>query len=67
MPTYSYKCSACGNVFDKVQSINSRPRAVCPKCDTLTKHRLITQIGGIIFNGWFPGKEIARKETNEET
>jgi putative FmdB family regulatory protein len=51
MPTYNYKCKNCGFVFDKVQSINSKPRACCPKCNEFTNHRLITQIGGIIFKG----------------
>jgi putative FmdB family regulatory protein len=51
MPMYEYKCSSCGHVFEKTQCINSRPRANCPKCNTLTKTRLISKIGGLIFKG----------------
>lgn len=38
-------------MFEKTQSINSRPKATCPECGNTTKTRLITQVGGIIFKG----------------
>jgi putative FmdB family regulatory protein len=32
MPTYSYKCVACGTAFDIQQSIKDEPMTVCPNC-----------------------------------
>jgi putative FmdB family regulatory protein len=35
MPTYSYRCEACGETFERVETISEhrtgKPR--CPKCD----------------------------------
>lgn len=64
MPLYRYRCR-CGLDFEKRQGINSKPMATCPGCGQKTTHRLITQVGGIIFkgDGW-PGKDIARNESH---
>ena len=51
MPTYEYKCSACGHVFEEFQSISSKPIRKCPQCGKLAVHRLISTGGGIIFRG----------------
>lgn len=33
MPIYEYKCSSCGNEFEKMQSINNDERITeCPSC-----------------------------------
>ena len=32
MPTYSYRCTACGNEFDIRQSFNDDPLTVCEEC-----------------------------------
>ncbi len=33
MPIYEYECKSCGNVFEKMQSINTESRIeTCPKC-----------------------------------
>ena len=61
--TYEYRCK-CGHQFEVQQSIHSKNIATCPSCGRETKHRLISQIGGIVFKGSFPGKDIARKEEN---
>jgi putative FmdB family regulatory protein len=49
MPTYEYHCS-CGNVFDKFQSINSKPEVKCEKCNKKVK-RSISGGAGIHFKG----------------
>ena len=51
MPTYEYKCSACGHGFEEFQPISSKPIRKCPKCGKLAVNRLISTGGGIIFRG----------------
>ncbi|MFC5862668.1 zinc ribbon domain-containing protein [Acidicapsa dinghuensis] len=32
MPLYEYRCTSCGNTFEKIQSFSAEPERVCPKC-----------------------------------
>jgi putative FmdB family regulatory protein len=51
MPTYEYKCSACGHKFEKFQSIAAGPIKKCPECKKNKAQRLISAGGGLIFKG----------------
>jgi putative FmdB family regulatory protein len=51
MPTYEYKCDACGNEFEKFQSMSSEPIKKCPKCGKNKVRRLISAGAGLIFKG----------------
>lgn len=51
MPTYGYRCDACGHEFDKYQSITASAIRKCPACGKLKLRRLIGTGGGIIFRG----------------
>src|SRR3954463_9305023 len=51
MPTYEYQCDACGNKFEKFQSITSGPIRKCPKCGKNKVRRLISTGAGLIFKG----------------
>ncbi|HEV8607648.1 MAG TPA: zinc ribbon domain-containing protein [Tepidisphaeraceae bacterium] len=51
MPTYEYKCDACGARFEKFQSIKSGPIRKCPKCGKSKVRRLISTGAGLIFKG----------------
>src|SRR3954465_8898693 len=51
MPTYEYKCDACGNEFEKFQSITAAPIKKCPKCGKNKVRRLIGTGAGLIFKG----------------
>jgi putative FmdB family regulatory protein len=51
MPTYEYKCDACGNGFERFQSITAEPIRKCPKCGKLKVRRMIGPGAGIIFKG----------------
>lgn len=51
MPTYEYKCDACGEEFEKFQSITSAPIRKCPGCGKNTARRLISSGAGLIFRG----------------
>ncbi len=49
MPTYSYRCTACGNEFDIRQSFSDDPLTVCEECGG--KLRKLFNSVGIIFKG----------------
>ena len=62
MARYEYRCK-CGHYFEVNQSMHESPGFVCPKCGEFTKSRL-SNIPSIIFKGeGWPGKEIARNES----
>lgn len=50
MPTYEYKCSDCGYVFEQLQKFTEEPIKVCPNCGGEVK-RLIGSGAGLIFKG----------------
>ena len=54
MPTYSYRCDACGNEFDKEQRISEDPIRKCPKCGKAKARRMIAG-GNFILKGggWY--------------
>jgi len=51
MPTYEYKCAACGHKFEKFQSITAAPIKKCPQCQKNKVQRLIGTGAGLIFKG----------------
>ena len=51
MPTYEYKCNACGEKFEKFQSITAAPVKKCPHCGKNAVQRLIGTGAGLIFKG----------------
>ena len=51
MPTYEYKCNACGHTFEKFQSITADPVKKCPQCGKLKVKRLISAGAGLLFKG----------------
>ena len=51
MPTYEYKCDACGHAFERFQSIKADPVTLCPQCGQEKVRRLISMGGGLIFKG----------------
>lgn len=51
MPTYEYRCNACGHEFEQFQSITADAIKVCPKCKKKTVQRLLSGGAGLIFKG----------------
>ncbi|TGK05145.1 zinc ribbon domain-containing protein [Leptospira langatensis] len=52
MPTYDYRCKACGQTFEYFQSMKDDPITTCILCGKSGEvDRLISNGGGIIFKG----------------
>lgn len=51
MPTYDYKCSACGHHFEELQSFSEPALTKCPACKKSKLERLFGGGGAIIFKG----------------
>jgi len=51
MPTYEYRCKACGHEFERFQSMTDQPVKTCPVCGKRQVQRLIGTGAGIIFKG----------------
>jgi len=51
MPTYEYKCAACGHAFEEFQSITAKPIRKCPECKKNKVDRLMGTGSAMIFKG----------------
>jgi putative FmdB family regulatory protein len=51
MPTYDYKCEACGHEFEEFQTMTAKPLRKCPNCGKLKLKRLIGSGLQPIFKG----------------
>jgi len=51
MPTYDYRCAACGHALEIFHGISERPRRTCPKCKKPKLERLISAGAGLVFKG----------------
>ena len=51
MPTYDYRCEACGHELELFQSITESPKKKCPECSQLKLKRIIGTGAGILFKG----------------
>lgn len=49
MPTYEYRCDACGNEFSRSQRYGEEPVAECPRCGARPR-RLVSR-PAIVFKG----------------
>lgn len=51
MPTYDYKCDACGHTFELFQSMKDSAKRTCPKCGKKKLQRLIGIGAAVMFKG----------------
>ncbi|MHB8621201.1 MAG: FmdB family zinc ribbon protein [Chloroflexota bacterium] len=48
MPLYEYRCTQCGQVFDKLVSMStSSSQVTCPACGQNQAERLVSRIAGM--------------------
>lgn len=51
MPTYDYKCKACGHALEAFQSMSAGALRKCPKCGKNSLERQIGTGAAILFKG----------------
>ena len=53
MPTYAYRCTACGHRFDAVQRMTDDPLTECPSCGGVVRRTI--QNVPVVFkgSGWY--------------
>ena len=51
MPTYDYRCKACGHEFELIQSMTAPVKRKCPACAKQQLERLIGVGAGFIIKG----------------
>ena len=51
MPTYDYRCLACGHTLEIFHGISEKPRRTCPKCKKQKLERQISAGAGLVFKG----------------
>lgn len=51
MPTYDYRCNACGHAFELFQSMSEAVKRKCPECGKNKLERLIGMGAGVLFKG----------------
>lgn len=51
MPTYDYRCTACGVMHEIFHSMTEKPRRTCPGCGKNALERQLGTGGAIIFKG----------------
>lgn len=62
MPTYEYKCNACGHRFERFHGMSARPAKRCPKCGRSAR-RLISAGAGVLTTG--SGSSCAFRSTGK--
>jgi len=51
MPTYDYRCTACGHRSERFESINDDALKACGKCGKKKAKRMLGTGAGLIFKG----------------
>ena len=51
MPTYDYRCEACGHEFELFQQMSAAVETTCPECGEESLRRLVGTGGAILFKG----------------
>ncbi len=54
MPIYEFECSACGDVFDRLQKLSDPDPVACPACGKAqVKRRLTAPAFRLAGSGWY--------------
>ena len=73
MPLYAYRCTTCGNKFEKIQNFSAEPETICPKCGQatlirpLTAPRLNFKGAGWYINDYAPKSSDSSSESSSES
>lgn len=61
MPTYSYRCPACGREYDRMQKMSDTALKKCPDCGTPGERQISAGIGFVFKGSGFYETDYKRK------
>ncbi len=75
MPTYGYKCSECGNLFELRQGFDADSMTDCPKCGHLARRHINAVPVMFKGSGWYvndygrknSGGDSSKSENSEKS
>jgi putative FmdB family regulatory protein len=73
LPLYAYRCTTCGNKFEKIQNFSAEPETICPKCGNatlirpLTAPRLNFKGAGWYINDYAPKSSEPSSDSSSES
>ena len=53
LPLYEYRCTQCGNRYEKIQSFSTEPDTTCPKCGGKVERPLTAPALQFKGAGWY--------------
>lgn len=53
LPLYEYRCTQCGNRYEKIQSFSTEPDTACPKCGGKVERPLTAPALQFKGAGWY--------------
>lgn len=67
MPTYVYRCDACGHQFELFQRMSDDPVDTCPECQSAVR-RVIHPVG-VVFkgSGWYINDSRSKNGATDAT
>ena len=61
MPTYEYRCAACGRRLEAVQKFSDPPLTECPECHAEELRRVFGNVGVVLKgSGFYRNDKIGR-------
>lgn len=67
MPLYEYRCTKCGNRFEKIQSFTAEPETECPKCHGALERPLTAPALQFKGAGWYVNDYASKSSTSSES
>ena len=69
MPTYEYRCEACGGKTEAFQRMSDAPLTECPRCNQAALVRLVSGGAGVIYKGegWYVTDYSKKSTGGKET
>jgi len=61
MPTYTYECKSCDNLFDVMRSLSNKSHQSCVSCGSLETKRKLSSPSFILKGDGWTGKNIKIK------
>lgn len=67
MPTYDYKCTSCGQMFEHFQSMTEDPLTECPVCKGYVKRLIGAGLVPIFKGSGFYETDYKRKSSTKNS